>query len=432
MMAQNSVALDETAAGCVAQPGVGVNTVRTMKNGNTTRDEFMVHEDDGKNKNNATKTNTTDRKPAVPQEDEVALVDVRTDATASVLSPNVWIRRPRKAATPVRSPDGTGRPVYFSSKEEEGKQEAVTPSRKVQSRKDKTPARTPRGAGVRKRRLSGGAGDVDAAEDYEYDFEEAITPGKRRRCGDVVDMATTLHLTTTENDTNNNKRRRKKSAVLKNEDYIVDDEATLVETARQQDGGGASAIAEDDVAVDMQKALEENDRAEADLKEISEMENDIANMRDVTRMLEHMLASKTRQLEEMHAQNATIKRIFSAIAVVKDDFITEGLSDEEKRAKMVCIGKRLIHHLRVGDGNTTNTNSPNGETRAASLANTSSGRQHDVQKAFKSRSLPMAAPEMHPVESQIAAASLIAAKGDPARALVSLLEKGLEARRKSS
>lgn len=44
------------------------------------------------------------------QEPEVALVDVRTDATASVLSPNVWIRRPRKSPTPMRSPDGT--PLY--------------------------------------------------------------------------------------------------------------------------------------------------------------------------------------------------------------------------------------------------------------------------------------------------------------------------------
>jgi hypothetical protein len=429
MMAQNSVTLEGTAAGCVTQLAGGVSAVQ---DGNTTtREEFTVHQDGGcvpqnTNKNDvATNADANVALHKVPvvlahQEDDVALVDVRTDAMASVLSPNVWIRRPRKAATPVRSPDGTGRPVYYTTtKEEVVSEEAVTPSRRIQGRKDKTPARTPRGAGLRKRRLPGG----DVVETGEgYDSEEAMTPGKRR-CGDEE---TTAHMLTTEN--NNNKRRRKKSAVLKNEDYIVDDEATLVETVRQDGGGGASTIAaNDDVAVDMQKALEENDRAEADLKEISEMENDIANMRDATRMLEHMLASKTRQLEEMHAQNATIKRIFSAIEVVKDDFITEGLSDEEKRAKMVGIGKRLIHHLRVGDGNTTHS------LRGDARAQTGGGRQQAAQKgACKSHSLPMAAPEMHPVESQIAAASLIAAKGDPARALVSLLEKGLEARRKSS
>ena len=316
--------------------------------------------------------------------DDVALVDVKTDATASVLSPNVWIRRPRKALTPMRSPDGTSKMYH----DENVRGDSATPLKKGKEHVAKTP--------TQKRRRQ----DTREEEDDVLKEEEGmyVAPAK------LVQIECGVE----------GKRKRKKSTKLQNSDFLVDEQEYTAAV------GNSEYRKRIDVAGDIQKALEEHDRAEADLKDISDMEHDIAKTRELIMALEQMFASKTRHLEEVHAQNTTIKRIFGSISVIRDDFVTDGLSDDQRREKMLRIGRRLVHHLR--------TTPSQGPCQPAQDGAVPQGRQASSGQ----HALPMVAPEMHPMESQIAAAALIAAKGDPARALVSLFEKGLEARRKSS
>lgn len=316
--------------------------------------------------------------------DDVALVDVKTDATASVLSPNVWIRRPRKALTPMRSPDGTSK----AFQDENIQREYLTPHKKGREHVAHTP--TP------KRRLH--HHDENAEDDDGLEAEEAY-----------VAPANLVH----HQQDLDGKRKRRKSTKLQNNDFLVDEQEFTAAI------GNIDHRKKIDVAGDIQKALEENDRAEADLRDISDVENDISKTKELIAALEQMFTSKTRHLEDIHAQNCTIKRIFSSISVMRDDFVTDGLTDEKKREKMLRIGQRLVHHLR-----TMPSEQPAQPVQGAHVP-----QARPVPA--KQKALPMVAPDVHPMESQIAAAALIAAKGDPARALVSLLEKGLDARRKS-
>lgn len=320
---------------------------------------------------------------AIDDHDDVALVDVKTDATASVLSPNVWIRRPRKALTPMRSPDGTSK-MYLNENE---RGEFPTPQKKGKEHVAKTP--TPK----RQRHHQ-------SAHDDALKKEEGMYVAAANLLQEDCDVE--------------GKRKRRKSTKLQNDDFLVDEQEF---TAAVGNSENRKTI---DVAGDIQKALEEHDRAEADMKDISEMENEISKTKELIMALEQMFASKTARLEEISTQNLTIKRIFSSLSVMRDDFVTDGLSDDQRREKMLRIGRRLVHHLRT---------SPSQEIPQSAQVVDSSQPPHVPSKQHP---LPMVAPDMHPMESQIAAAALIAAKGDPARALVSLFEKGLEGRRNST
>lgn len=339
--------------------------------------------------------------------DDIALVDVKTDATASVLSPNVWIRRPRKALTPLRSPDGTSK-MYA---DENIEHDSPTPQK---IRKDNV-AKTP----ITKRKLACQDGDanLEGGTCQEHLLAEQQGRANAIRHENLPSNNADAHKTDQNSMEFDVKRKRRKSTKLQNSDFLLDEKDYMGALCNP---GKRKNI---DVAGDIQKALEENDRAEADLRDISDMENDIAKTRELILVLEQMLTSKTKHLEEIHAQNLTIKRIFSSISVIKDDFVTDGLSEDQKREKMLRIGQRLLQHIRGG--------ASDGSHQSVQAQAGAVPRQCQISLS-KQESLPMAAPDMHPMESQIAAAALIAAKGDPARALVSLLEKGLEARRKSS
>lgn len=345
-------------------------------------------------------------------EDDVALVDVNTAATASLMSPNVWIRRPRKAV-PMRSPDGTSRGGMY---DDENVRPSKTSSR-VKSRT--TPVRRRQEDEVGK--LTRHAGMIER-EHAGVDHDNNHVPGSSKRTPQGVQ-------TQDEGGVNHGtRRRRRRSAVFQSDEYVVDETASP-----EADPGLYVSIQNDpDAAVvrrmvspggvqddDILKTVEENDKAEADLKEISDIEGEIAKNAEVNMLLEQLLASKTKKLEELHVQNATIKRIFGAIDVVKDDFVIEGLSEEERRNKMISIGQRLIQSLRGASSGQGGR--PSGSGRDQSQA------AGDQRHSSRNACLPMAAPDMYPMESQIAAASVIAAKGDPARALLSLLEKALEA-----
>lgn len=345
-------------------------------------------------------------------EDDVALVDVNTAATASVMSPNVWIRRPRKAV-PMRSPDGTSRGGMIDD-------ENVRPPKTSSRVKSRT---TPVRRGQQEvGELTRHAGMIER-EHAVVDHDNHVSGSSKRtpRGVQAQDEGGLNHGT---------RRRRRRSAVFQSDEYIVDEMAspeadTGLYVSIQRDPDAAvvrmphmvspGGVQDDDIL----KTVEENDKAEADLKEISDIEGEIAKNAEVNMLLEQLLASKTKRLEELHVQNATIKRIFGAIDVVKDDFVIEGLSEEERRSKMISIGQRLIQSLRGAPSGQGGRPSGSGRDQAAGAG--------DQGHSSRNACLPMAAPDMYPMESQIAAASVIAAKGDPARALLSLLEKALEA-----
>lgn len=344
-------------------------------------------------------------------EDDVALVDVNTAATASVMSPNVWIRRPRKAV-PMRSPDGTSRGGVY---DDENMRPPKTSSR-VKSRT--TPMRRGHQDGVGE--LTRHAGMIER-EHAVADHGDHVPGSSKRTPGgvQVQEGGGVNHGT---------RRRRRKSAVFQSDEYIVEETASpeadpgLYVSIQQDPDAGVvrrmvSPGGQDD---DILKTVEENDKAEADLKEISDIEGEIAKNAEVNMLLEQLLASKTKKLEELHVQNATIKRIFGAVDVVKDDFIIEGLLEEERRNKMIRIGQRLIQSLRGASAKAGHPSASGRDGQATAAAAEDQGHSRHA-------CLPMAAPDMYPMESQIAAASVIAAKGDPARALLSLLEKALEA-----
>lgn len=234
------------------------------------------------------------------------------------------------------------------------------------------------------------------------------------------------------------KRRRIRSKKLDSSDFLVDDEDGNVDEDGEKvhaEGGPVATssvlpparqrvLIHSDVAGDIQKALEENERAEVDYKDISDLLVEISKAKELTSAWEGMLAAKTKNLEDLHEQNSALKRLFSSLSVVKDDFIEmDGVSDEEKRAKMLGIGQRMVDVLRKGE-----------DPEPVKLENdkqTSVPKKKREKATIKVNEECSDAPAqyIHPIEGQIAAAALLAGKGDPARALVSLVEKGLRARR---
>lgn len=284
------------------------------------------------------------------ESDDDMLVDVATDATASVLSPTVWIKRPLYMNASYQG-------VY--EKNENAPQEVPTSLHK----------------------------DMNEAEKK--------TCHRRRSIGDNL-----------ENEVNNAEAIR------------MDGGANTVDHGyrhMQQHQGF-------DVAGHIEKEFEESQREQQDLKEIADIEADIARLQEMTKVLENSLAMKTGQVEELHGQNTSIKRMFSAIKVTRDDFNLEGLSQDQQREKMVDIGDRLVNMLRHGH---------NEMPLAQDKLNTPNPPPSSGQASLKEAKTAVTPPSSHPMESQIAAAALIAAKQDPARALVSLLEKSLEAQRRS-
>jgi hypothetical protein len=270
------------------------------------------------------------------ESDDDMLVDVATDATASVLSPTVWIKKP----------------LFLNAS-------------------------------------------------YEEEYEDKENAPEK--------VPTSLHKSNEANEVEKKKRPRRRSIGddLKNEENS---------TEMQQHHGF-------DVAGQIEKEFEESQREQQDLKEIADIEADICRLREMAKVLETSLAMKTGQVEELHGQNMSIKRMFSAIKVTRDDFNLEGLNQDQQREKMVQVGDRLVSMLRHGQEdlplqekqNTPNTTLPGGQASFSS----------------KEQKTAVTPPATHPMESQIAAAALIAAKQDPARALVSLIEKSLEARRRN-
>ena len=334
-------------------------------------------------------------------EEDVALVDVNNAATASVLSPNIWIKKPSMMS---KSP--------YPMKEDEGgceKGENVQPLMMEKTVADQGEEEPRTGRRRRRRRSSyGGFMHLEQwmAEEEEDVGEAGDTPGSSGR----------------------------QAPSLAPESGVVYGEES---NGREGDL---------DVGGDIEKEFEENERAEQDLKEISDIEAEIAKMKELAKVLESMLTNKTMQMEELQSQNTSIKRMLNALSVHRNDFDMEGLSPQEQQKKMIEIGERLIESMRGSqqDGglqqeqkaralNTRDLDRMTGKMESSLDEKDVHGQEKTPVLANKSVSHGVVTdPSAHPIESQIAAAALIAARQEPARALVSLLEKALEARERKN
>ena len=243
-----------------------------------------------------------------------------------------------------------------------------------------------------------------------------------------------------------------------------------------------------DLAGDIQRALEENIQAEADRQDIRDLEAEIAKVNENTMAWEEMLESKAKIIDELRMQNMTLKELFGGLGLSKAknlvDFSMKDIESEEARRKtMLSFGRRLVTLLRqgketaeegvvkqdengekqvekkeqvavvksettgvwTGTGTThpdaTGAPTNDGATDAADaiatdVENTNNENANDNSNPNKPkttnprrRSSTFELEErFHPIAAQVAGAGLQAAKGDPARAVMYLINKGFQAR----
>ena len=233
-----------------------------------------------------------------------------------------------------------------------------------------------------------------------------------------------------------------------------------------------------DLAGDIQKVLEENIQAEADLKDISDLMAEIAKVSENTHVWEEMLESKSKILDKLRMQNGTLKELFAGLGLSKNnlpDFSMNDVeSDEGRKKRMLSFGRRLVSLLRHGkrpkdavDGKPGGAaGAPADMTGSVDGVSVVDTRDVDVNEDAKDANVkedadvsepaaegrdaaddeqkggetPSANPNsagndtdeleerFHPIAAQVAGAGLQAAKGDPARAVMYLINKGFQAR----
>jgi hypothetical protein len=194
----------------------------------------------------------------------------------------------------------------------------------------------------------------------------------------------------------------------------------------------------------------ENQHAKTDIEEIKAIENEVALAERNKKLLLDQLQSSRTELSSLRSENESVKRIFASLGVVKSDFDMEGAADGPGRKKrMVSIGRRLVENLnnkQLFPQNNLQTKLPaieqSGQLMAideANKANKANKAKEETLPIMKTPNIPQnlkgastlpvfTPPSSFPEESQIAAAALTVAKGDPAVAMLSLLEKALASR----
>jgi len=228
-----------------------------------------------------------------------------------------------------------------------------------------------------------------------------------------------------------------------------------------------------DLAGDIQKALEENIQAEADLKDISDLMAEISRLNENTLAGEGMLESKSKIIDELRMQNVTLKELFAGLGLSRKNLADFSMSDDTRRQTMLDFGRRLVSKLRHGKetetetvkekedgqkkdkksvetGGTAGADAAKGtdapveaaeEARKADehgMVNNNSNNEEkdhgrdtvktqDAMKRQKSSTFELE-ERFHPIAAQVAGAGLQAAKGDPARAVMYLINMGLKAR----
>lgn len=186
----------------------------------------------------------------------------------------------------------------------------------------------------------------------------------------------------------------------------------------------------------------EREHAEADLAQIEAIENEIVIAQETTRILQATLQEATGEVARLQAQNGSVKRLFAALGVCKDDFqIGDANDGPSRKRRMIDIGQRLVNNLNnpgLHDWNAP----PLGPQPAAAAATEEhalcpvSAQLYPAETpapAAVATARPIFTPAASfPAESQIAAAALTMSRGDPAIAMLSLLEKALAGRAPTS
>ena len=223
-----------------------------------------------------------------------------------------------------------------------------------------------------------------------------------------------------------------------------------------------------DLAGDIQKALEENIQAEADLKDISDLMAEISRLNENTLAGEGMLESKSKIIDELRMQNVTLKELFAGLGLSRKNLADFSMSDDVRRQTMLDFGRRLVSMLRHGKETETEMEKEDGqkkdkkgvETGGTAGADAAKGtdapvvaaeearkadehdrvnnnkeknhgrdtvKTQDAKQRQKSSTFELE-ERFHPIAAQVAGAGLQAAKGDPARAVMYLINMGLKAR----
>lgn len=189
----------------------------------------------------------------------------------------------------------------------------------------------------------------------------------------------------------------------------------------------------------------ENQHAKTDLEEIKAIENEVMSAEQTKMVLTDQLRARQIELSSLLSENESIKRIFASLGVIRSDFDMEGATDGPGRKKrMVCIGRRLVENLNnthlfpsecypkstlESPGRVDDCARDPGTDKAVPMVVIKTPRINARINKNETSSLPVFTPPSHfPEESQIAAAALTVAKGDPAVAMLSLLEKALASR----
>jgi hypothetical protein len=188
----------------------------------------------------------------------------------------------------------------------------------------------------------------------------------------------------------------------------------------------------------------ENQHAKTDIEEIKAIESEVAAAERNKKLLVDQLHSSRTELSSLRSENESVKRIFASLGVVKSDFDMEGATDGPARKKrMVSIGRRLVENLnnkQLFPQNDLQTKLSAIEQAGQPAIHEANKAKEEVLPIMKTPNIPQnlkgastlpsmfTPPSSFPEESQIAAAALTVAKGDPAVAMLSLLEKALASR----
>jgi len=188
--------------------------------------------------------------------------------------------------------------------------------------------------------------------------------------------------------------------------------------------GKRSAEADLDILDVMDKEGDEKEQTEQDLAHIAHLEADLERAKRLGLQFESDLQDARADARAIMNENGSIKRLFAAIGVNRDDFNVDGLSEPDRKRRMLSTGRRLMHNLntnaRLGLAGTATVLAPHQSAVEGDTPGPPAPSQY-AKPAFTP-------PASFPVESQIAAAALTLAHGDPAAALLSLLEKALASR----
>lgn len=160
-----------------------------------------------------------------------------------------------------------------------------------------------------------------------------------------------------------------------------------------------------------------------DLQSIAALEAELARAGAVQRSLQARAEAADAAAADAKAQSTSVKRLLVALQVRREDLLVDpwALEPEAARRHMAGIGKRLV-------GNLTGGGEPPAAGAAAPPAEAGALGQTPAAAGIPAYRGALTTPRDYPAQSQIAAAALLLAQGDPAEAVLALLTKALAAR----